>query len=102
MAKQKQPRRLRYFGPVPSYFGQPETPGRLIVVEGTDGVGRTTHVERLREWIEVQGHAVVDTGWDTHQQIFKALPDALFPGSGRLPVNSRATRRMKLQGLRIK
>ena len=28
---------------------------------------------------------VVDTGWDTHQQIFKALPDAYFPGSGKLP-----------------
>lgn len=28
---------------------------------------------------------VVDTGWDTHNQIFKALPDALFPGSGKLP-----------------
>ena len=25
---------------------------------------------------------VVDDGWDTHNQIFKALPDALFPGSG--------------------
>jgi hypothetical protein len=28
---------------------------------------------------------VVDTGWDHHQQIFKALPDAYFPGSGKLP-----------------
>ena len=28
---------------------------------------------------------VVDSGWDTHNQIFKALPDALFPGSGKLP-----------------
>ncbi len=33
---------------------------------------------------------VVDTGWDTHQQIFKALPDALFPGSGKLPALDRA------------
>ena len=28
---------------------------------------------------------VVDTGWDMHQQIFKAMPDAFFPGSGKLP-----------------
>lgn len=33
---------------------------------------------------------VVDTGWDTHQQLGKALPDALFPGSGKLPALDRA------------
>jgi dTMP kinase len=36
--------------------------GRLIVVEGSDGSGRTTEVSLLREWLEVEGHAVVDTG----------------------------------------
>lgn len=33
---------------------------------------------------------VVDNGWDMHQQIFKAMPDALFPGSGKLPALDRA------------
>ena len=33
---------------------------------------------------------VVDAGWDTHAQISKALPDALFPGSGKLPSLDRA------------
>lgn len=28
---------------------------------------------------------VVDNGWDMHQQIFKAMPDSQFPGSGKLP-----------------
>jgi hypothetical protein len=28
---------------------------------------------------------VVDNGWDMHQQIFKSMPDAFFPGSGKLP-----------------
>jgi len=36
--------------------------GKLIVVEGADGSGRTTEVTMLREWLEVEGHAVVDTG----------------------------------------
>jgi dTMP kinase len=36
--------------------------GRLIVIEGADGSGRTTEVGLLREWLEVQGHAVIDTG----------------------------------------
>ena len=33
---------------------------------------------------------VVDTGWDTHQQIFRELPDSRFPGSGKLPNLDRA------------
>lgn len=33
---------------------------------------------------------VVDTGWDTHQQIARELPDSRFPGSGKLPNLDRA------------
>ena len=33
---------------------------------------------------------VVDTGWDTHNQIFRELPDTRFPGSGKLPNLDRA------------
>ena len=36
--------------------------GRLIVIEGADGSGRSTEVALLKEWLEIQGHAVVDTG----------------------------------------
>ncbi len=36
--------------------------GKLIVIEGTDGVGRSTHVTLLRTWLEAAGHAVLDTG----------------------------------------
>ena len=36
--------------------------GKLIVIEGTDGVGRSTHIALLREWLEARGHAVLDTG----------------------------------------
>lgn len=36
--------------------------GKLIVVEGTDGVGRSTHITLLRNWLESRGHAVLDTG----------------------------------------
>lgn len=44
--------------------GMPKEPltGKLIVVEGADGSGRTTEVALLKEWLEVGGHAVVDTG----------------------------------------
>jgi dTMP kinase len=36
-------------------------PGRLIVIEGTDGVGRSTQLTLLRQWLESTGYAVVDT-----------------------------------------
>ena len=36
--------------------------GRLIVIEGTDGVGRSTQVRMLKPWLESNGHAVLDTG----------------------------------------
>ena len=36
--------------------------GKLFVFEGPVGSGRTTEVGLLREWLEVRGHAVVDTG----------------------------------------
>ena len=38
-------------------------PGRLIVIEGTDGVGRSTHIALLKEWLETEGYAVLDTGF---------------------------------------
>ena len=39
-----------------------ELTGWLIVIEGTDGVGRTTHVNRLRAHLERLGYAVAETG----------------------------------------
>ncbi len=39
-----------------------ELTGWLIVIEGTDGVGRTTHVNHLRGVLEREGYAVAETG----------------------------------------
>jgi dTMP kinase len=36
--------------------------GRLVVIEGPDAVGRSTQVAMLRQWLEQEGHAVLDTG----------------------------------------
>lgn len=54
--------RMQTYGyPLP---GMPEEdlPGRLIVIEGTDGVGRSTQVALLREWLEQNGYGAVQTG----------------------------------------
>jgi dTMP kinase len=45
------------------YLSIDDYPGKLIAIEGTDGVGRSTQITMLREWLEVQGYGVVETGW---------------------------------------
>ncbi len=60
---------LQFFGEGLPYIRAEDYPGVLITVEGTDSVGRTTQVNMLREWLEVQGYGVVDTGWTRSQLV---------------------------------
>src|SRR3569832_1992455 len=53
----------RYYGNGIPYLPLSSYPGKLIAVEGTDGVGRSTQIHLLREWLEVQGYGVIETGW---------------------------------------
>jgi dTMP kinase len=52
-----------------SFYNEPlpgvdpsEFQGKLIVIEGPDAVGRSTQIMLLRQWLEQEGHAVLDTG----------------------------------------
>jgi len=38
-----------------------ELAGKLIVIEGADGVGRTSQIWLLKQWLETKGHAVCAT-----------------------------------------
>ena len=51
-------------------------PGKLIVIEGTDGVGRSTQIRLLRPWLEQQGRAVVDTGMTRSKLAGKGIKQA--------------------------
>ena len=53
----------KFYGHIPLGLGEIHMPGRLIVIEGTDGVGRSTHIALLKEWLETEGYAVLDTGF---------------------------------------
>ena len=52
-----------YYGREIPYLPLNDYPGKLIAIEGTDGVGRSTQTQLLREWLEVKGYGVVETGW---------------------------------------
>ncbi len=52
-------------------------PGRLIVLEGTDGVGRSTQIALLREWIESMGYAVQATGLKRSVLAGKGIKNAM-------------------------
>jgi dTMP kinase len=50
--------------------------GKLIVIEGTDGVGRSTQINLLKPWLEQQGRAVLDTGMTRSELAGKGIKQA--------------------------
>jgi dTMP kinase len=50
--------------------------GKLIVVEGADGSGRSTQIARLVEWLECSGHATIQVGLKRSTLVSEELEQA--------------------------
>lgn len=50
--------------------------GLLIVIEGTDGSGKSTQIERLRRWIEDKSYGCMVSEWKTSRLIANVIDDA--------------------------
>ena len=68
------------------YVDVADLKGKLIVIEGTDGVGRSTQIASLQKWLEVRGHGVVTTGWTRSPLMSEAIRSA--KAGHRLNVNT--------------
>src|SRR5438309_528485 len=47
-----------------------------ILIEGTDGVGRSTQIEDIRRWLEIKGYGVITTGWTRSPLMSKTINEA--------------------------
>ncbi len=50
--------------------------GKLVVIEGADGSGRSTQIARLVDWLEVTGHATVQVGLKRSTLVSEELDQA--------------------------
>ncbi len=63
----------KFFGDGLPYLKPFTLKGKFICIEGTDGIGRSTQVDLLKNWLEVQGYAVVETGWTRSNLMHKSI-----------------------------
>jgi dTMP kinase len=66
----------RFYGRGLPYKKLGRLKGSLIVVEGTDGVGRSTQNEQLKPWLEVEGYGVASTGWTRSPLLSETINEA--------------------------
>ena len=71
--------RFSFFGKGLPEIDLAELKGKLIVLEGTDGVGRSTHIDLLKQWLEIHGMS------SSIEDVFKDLRrrvDGIIEGNG--------------------
>ncbi len=68
--------RFSFFGHGIPGIDPQESRGKLIVIEGADGVGRSTQIWLLKQWLETKGHAVLATRMTSSALAGKGLREA--------------------------
>ena len=53
-----------------------EYPGKLFIVEGVDGSGKSTQISLLRKWLESQGFSVFFTEWNSSELVKETTREA--------------------------
>jgi len=66
----------RFFGHGIPGTDLPKLNGKLIVVEGADGSGRSTQIQKLTAWLEGTGHATVQVGLKRSSLVSEELEQA--------------------------
>lgn len=67
----------RFYGTPPPNIQPASLNGRLIVVEGADGSGRSTQTALLRDWLEESGYATVEVGLKRSTLAGRELAEAM-------------------------
>src|SRR5437867_3054434 len=70
------PTEWRFYGHGISGVDLEKLAGKLIVVEGADGSGRSTQISRLVQWLEGSGHATVQVGLKRSTLVSEELEQA--------------------------
>jgi dTMP kinase len=52
-------------------YGKHSFPGRLFIVEGIDGSGKSTQLALLHRWLESEGYPVVFSEWNSSPSVKK-------------------------------
>ena len=85
LAHQSRPRLLEFYGEGIPYLKEVFIKGRLIVIEGPDGSGRSTQIQAITSKLESDGHAVINTGLKRSELIGRGILEA----KQRLPLGKK-------------
>ena len=66
----------RFYGKGLPHIDTDSLRGKLIVLEGSDGSGRTTQIEMLRDWLERTGYATEEVGLNRSMLVSTQLEEA--------------------------
>jgi dTMP kinase len=67
----------RCYGKPPAGVDPPSLKGKLIVVEGADGSGRSTQIALLQDLLEKRGYPTIPTGLKRSKLVAKELTEAM-------------------------